>query len=187
MLHKKLNVCRITKIILPLVLMTNLHMGLADDTHQSEKNLIPVIVLDFELLGDATVASMKQHDAVLMNQFSNELRKQLNEQQIFSVLDDKQSLATINQASQNHFLHRCNGCELDLAKKLGAEQVIVPWVFRMSKLIQTMFVEIRDVKTGRILLHKGRNFRGNTQKGWEHVTASLLRAIKLDVQNNKQH
>ncbi|MGH7428920.1 MAG: DUF2380 domain-containing protein [Candidatus Methylomirabilaceae bacterium] len=38
-----------------------------------------------------------------------------------------------------------------MAKQLNAEQVLVPWVFRMSNLVLTMHVEIRDVATGRIL------------------------------------
>jgi len=37
---------------------------------------------------------------------------------------------------------------LVVAKDLGAKQVVVPWIFRISKLVQTMYIEIRDVETG---------------------------------------
>lgn len=142
-------------------------------------SLSTVMVLDFELLGDTSVESMKQEDARLMMKFSHELKMKLHEQQIFNVLKDKHSVSMIEQAAQKQFLHRCNGCELELAKKLGATQVVIPWVFRMSKLVQTMYLEIRDVESGKVVMHKGRNFRGNTDNGWQHVTAQLINETKI--------
>jgi len=155
--------------------------GAANDlVEQATKftNTIPVIVLDIELLGDTTVKSMEERDAELMAKFSDELRQQLKQKQIYAVLDDQHALAIINKQSEAHFLHRCNGCELLVARDLGAKQVVVPWIFRMSKLVQTMYVEVRDVETGEVLIHLGRNFRGNTEDGWQHVIDQLVNTIK---------
>lgn len=156
----------------------------AEEVSPVNKDLIPVIVLDIEMRGDMTVESMKATDADLQAEFSNELRRLLKDNQLFNVIDDSGSRDIIKQAAKNNLLHRCNGCELDLAKKLGAKQVIVPWLYRMSKLIQTMYIEIRDVETGTIL-RVGRNFRGNTVDGWQHVINHLVDAIK-ESQNDDE-
>jgi len=156
----------------------------ANESVENRNVMVPVIVLDIELLGDTTVQSMQANDETLMAKYSNELRRQLTDEHIFTVLDDHYSLSMIQKQSQHQFLHRCNGCELVLAEKLGAKQVLVPWVFRMSKLIQTMYIEIRDVETGKVLMHIGRNFRGNTDDGWQHVLNRLVETIKEN--NGKQ-
>jgi hypothetical protein len=83
----------------------------------------------------------------------------------------------IKQRAENNFLHRCNGCELVLAKQLGAQYVVVPWIFRMSKLIQTMYLEIREVQSGKVVVRIGRNFRGNTEQSWQHVIDSLVTTL----------
>jgi len=185
MLNKTNIIHQMARNILSLILILNISMGLADEL--KEQALVPVVVLDIELLGDTSVESMQADDAVLMAKFSKELRRQLKEQKIVDVLDDEHSLAVINEESKKQFLHRCNGCELMLGKQLGAKQVVVPWVFRMSKLIQTMYVEIRDVETGELLLHKGLNFRGNTENGWTHVTRRLVDEILLYTQTHHQY
>ena len=144
--------------------------------------LTPVIVLDFEMLGDTSVEHLKKTDAYLINKFSKIFRQELKQQAIFDVIDDKKSMDLIAQKSQQQFLHRCNGCELDLAQQIGAKQILVPWIFRMSILIQTLVIEIRDVKTGTLLLKKPYSFRGNTDKAWEKT---ILYAVK-DLKNNMQ-
>lgn len=166
---------KMARIILGLVLISNSSIVLAGELQSKE--LVPVIVLDIDLLGDTTVKSMQAGDTTLTAKFSNEFRRQLKEQKIVDVIDDEKSLAVINAEAKKQYLQRCNGCELHLAKQLGAKQVIVPWVFRMSKLIQTMYVEIRDVETAKLLLHKGLNVRGTTDKGWAHVTRRLVEEI----------
>lgn len=187
-MHKhtsKLFIC--TKILFFVLLMSSLRVGMAENIEASNHELIPIMVLDFELLGDTSVESMKRQDALLLDKFSDEVRRRLKEQHIFNVIDDEKSLSTIENASKNQFLHRCNGCELQLAENLGAKQVLVPWVFRMSKLIQTMYFEIRDVETGKILMHKGLNFRGNTEDGWEHVTTRIIEETQKHIQRKTNY
>ena len=141
-------------------------------------DLTPVIVLDLEMLGDTSVEHLQENDAVLMKKFSQVIRQQLKQQAVFDVIDDKKSLALIQQQGQQQFLHRCNGCELDLGKQLGAKQIIVPWIFRMSILIQSLIIEIRDVETGRLILKAPYNFRGNTEKAWEKTILYAIRDLK---------
>lgn len=113
------------------------------------------------------------------------LREKINDLQIINVMDDGLAIDAINSASEIYQLQRCNGCELALAKKLGASYVIVPWVFRMSILVQTMFLEVRDVETGKVLIHMGRSFRGNTEEAWQRAMDSLVRDIDAELNQLK--
>lgn len=173
----------VVKIVLIVGALTATQQALSNEVI-SENNrhlavdLTPVIVLDLEMLGDTSVEHLQENDAVLMKKFSQVIRQQLKQQAVFDVIDDKKSMALIQQQGQRQFLHRCNGCELDLGKQLGAKQIIVPWIFRMSILIQSLIIEIRDVETGRLILKAPYNFRGNTEKAWENTILYAIRDLK---------
>lgn len=122
---------------------------------------------------------MQQEDSRLLDEFSTKLREKFKEELVFNVIDNAEALKLIDEAAQTQYLHRCNGCELTLVNKIGAEYVIVPWVFRMSKLVQAFFIEIRDVKTGKPLMWKGLSFRGNTDDAWEHVIVRQIQVVEV--------
>lgn len=171
-------------LLTPLLLFSQ--SGFSNDLntqhqHTGADGLTPVIVLDFEMLGDTSVEHLKQNDAFLMEKYSRIFREQLKQQSIFNVIDDSKSMAIIAQNGQQQFLHRCNGCELDLGRQLGAKQIIVPWIFRMSILIQSLIIEIRDVATGRLLLKAPYNFRGNTDKAWEKTLLYAINDLKKSL------
>jgi hypothetical protein len=94
---------------------------MSTEINTESKALIPVIVLDFELLGDTSIESLKAQDALLIEKFSKQLRQQLKQQTAFKVIDDVRSLAIIEKEARRQYLHRCNGCELVLARQLAAE------------------------------------------------------------------
>jgi Tol biopolymer transport system component len=169
-----------------LILLISTQTGLSKELNTEDNNLTPVIVLDFEMLGDTEVEHLKQNDAVLMKKFSKVFREQLKQQTVFDVIDDKKSMTLIEQQGKQQFLHRCNGCELDLGKQLGAKQIVVPWIFRTSILIQTLIIEIRDVETGRLILKSPYNFRGNTDKAWEKTILYAISDLKKTLRKDDQ-
>ena len=172
-------------VILSFLLFPPSVLIAGEDSRQFSNQLDYAIVLDYELLGDTSLKGYQQKDAQMMENSSIELRKKIDALQIIDVMDDPIAVEAINTASETYQLHRCNGCELTLAKQLGASYVIVPWVFRMSILIQTMYLEVRDVESGKVIVHLGRNFRGNTQEGWQHAMDSLVRDINAELMHIK--
>jgi len=174
------------KYFIILILLISTQPVLSKELSTEANKLTPVIVLDFEIVGDTSVEHLKQNDSILMKKFSKVFREQLKQQTVFDVIDDKESMALIEQKGQQQFLHRCNGCEFDLGKQLGAKQIIVPWIFRMSILIQTLVIEIRDVETGRLILKSPYNFRGNTDKAWEKTILYAINDLKKAVRKDAQ-
>lgn len=63
-------------------------------------------------------------------------------------------------------LRECNGCELDLARALGAEQAALAWVGKTSNLILDMTLKIGEVETGKLVRKGSVSIRGNTDESW---------------------
>ncbi len=63
-------------------------------------------------------------------------------------------------------LRRCNGCDIDIAKRFGADYVVLGIVYKVSNLILEIHLYVRDAGTGRVLNHMHANIRGNTDQSW---------------------
>ncbi len=61
---------------------------------------------------------------------------------------------------------RCNGCELRMAQRLGADYAIVSEVQKVSNLILSLNIQVRDPETGRNLRASSVEIRGNNDDSW---------------------
>ena len=68
----------------------------------------------------------------------------------------------------------CNGCEIDMGRDLGAEQVAYGWVQKVSNLILNVNLVIEDTATGRTLHAESVDIRGNTDESWTRGLRYLL-------------
>ena len=68
----------------------------------------------------------------------------------------------------------CNGCELDLARRVGAQQVAYGWVQKVSNLILNVNLVIEDAATGRTLHAESVDIRSNTDESWNRGLRYLL-------------
>ena len=69
----------------------------------------------------------------------------------------------------------CNGCEVDLAKNLGARYAMVAWVQKISNLILNMSFRIVDTRDGAILRGGSVDIRGNDDVSWTRGEKYLWR------------
>jgi hypothetical protein len=138
-----------------------------------------LVVLDIELTGDLGGPEFKaEHDARLRMQ-SARLRQEIEGGGLYRVVDNAPAQALIDQLkSQQLYLHDCNGCDLDVGRRLGADKVLVAWVNRVSGLILTLTYEIHDVATGQITDRKSYDFRGDNDAAWTHAIAYMVRDLK---------
>ncbi|HEX2939699.1 MAG TPA: DUF3280 domain-containing protein [Rhodopila sp.] len=82
--------------------------------------------------------------------------------------------ATADQASQAD-LWNCNGCDVDLARKLDARISVVGWVQKVSNLILNINVAARSVATGKVIEEGSVDIRGNTDESWSRGLSYLMR------------
>jgi len=74
-------------------------------------------------------------------------------------------------------LFKCNGCELDVARDMGAELEIVGVIRKISNLILSFTLVVRATDAdGRVVRAGQVDIRGNTDESW-------LRAVRYLVKN----
>jgi hypothetical protein len=136
-------------------------------------------VLDVELTGDLGGPQFEAEHAARLQRASTRLRRELEGSGLYRVVDLTPARAQIARLqSQQRYLHDCNGCDLDVGRQLGADQVLVAWVDRVSGLILTLTYEIHDVASSRILARKSFDFRGDNDAAWTHAITYMVRDLK---------
>jgi Protein of unknown function (DUF2380) len=63
-------------------------------------------------------------------------------------------------------LHKCGGCEVNIARRAGADIAITGAVRKVSSLILGLSIQVRDVTTGRLTRIVQADIRGNTDESW---------------------
>jgi hypothetical protein len=69
----------------------------------------------------------------------------------------------------------CNDCELRMARRLGARYAVVSEVQKVSNLILSMNLYVRDAETGANLRGLAVDIRGNTDESWLRGIRYILR------------
>lgn len=72
---------------------------------------------------------------------------------------------------------RCNGCELRMARRLDADYAVVSEVQKVSNLILSINIYVRDVESGRNVRGQAVDIRSNTDESW-------LRGVRYILRNN---
>ena len=188
--HKSKKRYQLYRGIIAFFLLLSAQLSLGDELNYNVKfdnnkltatNLIETLVLDIDLVDKTNDASQKENNALLLEKFSNIFREQLKQEAVFKVVDDEKSMALMKKTARRQSLHRCGGCELALGEKVGAKQVIVPWVVRISARVQTLMIEIRDVETSTVIFKKPYVFKGSTEKGWMHTILFAIQDLKREM------
>ena len=140
-----------------------------------------IAVLDFEIEDD-TVAQGGVSDTATqqrrLEMVAAATRQGLAEGGALDVVDNESAGALIARTRALQALHTCNGCELDVGLALGADLVLVGWVQKVSNLILNLNAGIKDVGTGRTLLVRSVDMRGNTDASWARAARRLAQEIR---------
>ena len=131
-------------------------------------------VFDFELIDTSLQGEMEgvdPKDQARLRMIEAELRQRLQESGRFALVDTAPVADQIDAAG---VLWSCNGCEVGIAKRLGAELALVGWVQKVSNLMLNFNVVIRDTTTREQVFAGSVDIRGNTDESWQHGIRYLL-------------
>jgi hypothetical protein len=131
-------------------------------------------VFDFELIDTSLqgeIEGIDPADQARLRMIEAELRARLAESDRFALVDTAPVADQIDAAG---VLWSCNGCELGIAERLGADLALVGWVQKVSNLILNLNVVIRDTSTREQVFATSVDIRGNTDQGWRHGIRYLL-------------
>ena len=141
-------------------------------------------MLDVELTGDIGGPEFAAEHQARLNLASTRLRESLSRTGLYQIVDSGPAQKTLDELKSRYlYLHDCNGCDLDLGRQLGADQVLVAWVNRVSGLILSLTYEIHDVATGQITARKSFSFRGDNDTSWTRAIDYMVRDLNESVRD----
>lgn len=132
--------------------------------------VFPITLIDTSLEGE--IAGRSEAETARLKQVTAQARARLAEGGRVRLVDPA---PVADQLARLPRISRCNGCELQLGRELGADLVLVGWVQKVSNLILNINIRLSDVQTGRVLAGRSVDIRGNDDVSWERGVRQLLR------------
>ena len=141
---------------------------------QSKEKLV---ILPFEIVDNIPAPGSEERHDKMLQEMVRDIAERIDKAGIYQVMPQQQVDAAVAAANLGTAIHNCNHCEIDLAKQLGGDKVMVGWVYKMSLLILTLHIEIKDVASERTLLSKAYDFRGDNEKAWRRAAEYMVRDL----------
>ncbi|GAB4233363.1 MAG: DUF3280 domain-containing protein [Kiloniellaceae bacterium] len=136
---------------------------------------LKVAVFDLELYDTSLEGEMRGRDpaeTARLAELSDLLRDAVVAREDMETVDTTSLRARLETMPA---LYSCNGCEMKLARELGATHSISGYVSKVSTLILHITLVVRDAEHDRLLGHKSVSIRGNTDESWRHGLKYLLK------------
>src|SRR5437016_6337705 len=134
-----------------------------------------VAVFEFELIDTSLEGAMngpRADEQRRLAGLADELRRRLAASGRYAPVD----LSPVAEEARASNLQACGGCDASLARRAGAELAITGTVQKISNLILSMNIYIRDAADGHLVRQMSADFRGNTDESWSRALDRLLRA-----------
>jgi hypothetical protein len=131
-------------------------------------------VFDFEMIDtslDGEMHGKRVDEQGRLMRLGEQVRKELGESGKFRIVD----IAPVNVAAHQSNLWACGGCDVKLARELGADLEITGVVQKVSNLILNITMVVRDAHTGSLVAAVNADMRGNTDESWSRATRYLIR------------
>jgi Protein of unknown function (DUF2380) len=158
-------------LMLKLVKLTLLSLVL---TSAPAAALQRVAVFNFELLDtslDGSIYGTTQQEKGRLEKLGEQLRKALADSGRFEIAD----IGPVEEAARSSNLQACGGCDIDFAKKVGADFSITGVVQKVSNLILNINIYVRDTADGKLIKSMSADMRGNTDESWSRTMSWLIR------------
>lgn len=144
-----------------------------------------IAMLDFELIDDTLETAKDEAQKVRLAAISQQLRAAFKENHLYQVVDNAPAAALIADLSSRFALHDCNGCDVDIGKALKTDRVMTAWVQKVSNLILNINIQIRNTRSGLVMLNKSVDIRGNTDESWSRGIRYMVRSMVEKNQANR--
>lgn len=132
---------------------------------------VPIVVFELELVDGSLEGRHPDHDARI-ELTTGTLRDLFARDGRFRLMDPAPVSEAIDRLGP---LHGCNGCEVDLARKLGARYAVLSRVQKVSSLILGMEITVVDARSGDTVQLEKVSIRGDTDESWVRGVRYMFR------------
>jgi hypothetical protein len=144
-----------------------------------------IAILDFDLMDDQHELSPATVEYQRLGVIRDQLQDEFARNGLYRIVDPGPMSELIKMQKSKSQLHECNGCELEIARALHADRVLIGWVQKVSNLILNINIRIEDAATGAVLLNKSVDLRGNTDETWRRGISFLVKSMVEKSQGNR--
>jgi hypothetical protein len=132
-------------------------------------------VFDLELVDTSQEAErgVREDQTRRLEMASAELRSLLGSSPQIRIVDTAPQREAI---AAKEPLTKCNGCDEDIGRALGADLIVTGIVQKTSNLILSFAVTVKDLHSGKVIRAGQVDIRGNTDESW-------LRGVRWLVKN----
>lgn len=126
-------------------------------------------ILPFEINDTSgEVGTSARHEPMLAA-LTTFVGQRLDQAGLFDVVPQARIAEAVAAVNPGTYLRNCNGCEIDIARRAGADQVMIGWIWKVSSLVLSLHIEIKDVASGRTVYLRAFDFRGDNEKSWQRA------------------
>jgi hypothetical protein len=134
-----------------------------------------LLVLNLELVDSSgEVTDQREDHERRLAAVREILAEELAARDVYAVVDASSIQAEIDATRERQYLHACNGCEIRFAREVDADRVLTGHVRKVSSLIMALWIDIRNAQSGRPVLRKVLDFRGDNDKAWRRAALYLV-------------
>jgi hypothetical protein len=123
--------------------------------------VFPLELIDTSLEGE--VSGPRADEASRLALATEELRRLAAREAGYEVVDLAAIAPEIRSSAP---LYKCNGCEVELARRAGADVAITAAVRKFSPLLLSLHIYVTDAGTGNLTKMYRVDIRGNTDESW---------------------
>ncbi|WP_296579820.1 DUF3280 domain-containing protein [Xanthobacter sp.] len=141
-----------------------------------------VAVFAFELddfSGGAGIAGDAASDRRYLDEATTEARQQIGASSRYTLVDTGPAAGEEVRART---LYRCHGCDADIARALGADLSLVGVVTRISRTEFTLRIELRDTRTGDLVMLRSSGLRMGADYAWSRGARAVVRQALAEPQ-----
>ncbi len=147
--------------------------GVAPSAWSAER----LVVLPFEITDNIPVPGVEDPYRERLQQLTRYVARSIDEAGIYDTVPQERVEHSVEAAQLGTAIHGCNQCDIDLAKRVDGDKVMTGWIYKMSLLILTLHIEIKDVASQQTLLSKAYDFRGDNEKAWRRAADYMVRDL----------
>lgn len=146
-----------------------------------------IAVFNFDLIDDSQEGEMngvRADETQRLVLISDELRRLLKADGRYEAVDLSSIAADIERLKP---MYKCNHCEDELARKVGADYVMIGTVQKVSNLILNLNLYVKDVKADKIIKGMSSDIRSNSDDSWMHGVRYVVKnQLLADKQPGQQ-
>jgi len=135
---------------------------------------IKLAVFDIELddfSAGGPIAGESAVETARLSRMTELARQLLAQSGIFEIVDVGSSE---NEMVKAHWLRKCNGCEAEAGRALGADMAFIGFYRKISVMEQYLEIRIRDARSGELVHVSQTDLRGETDESWSRALKFLI-------------